>query len=129
MEFVSEKEFDFGVIKYTSDSIFVAKIKDEAEMDLDALKLLQAHLTEVAGNNKFGMVTEFEGSFHSTPESREYLSKHGHPNRIAICFVSSALPVRLVFNFFLKINKPDVPTRLFANLGDAYEWLLSQKGN
>ncbi len=34
---------------------------------------------------------------------------------------------KVVVNFFIKINKPETPTRIFTNYEEAYGWLLSLK--
>jgi hypothetical protein len=41
--------------------------------------------------------------------------------------VGYALPIKIIANFFMKINKPNYPTKLFKNEENAIKWLNSFK--
>jgi hypothetical protein len=59
-----------------------------------------------------------------TRDAREYFSTRGRDTKINSMAVLIKSPIsRVVGNFFLGINKPAVPTRLFDNEADALEWL------
>ncbi|MFI5151009.1 MAG: hypothetical protein ACHQRM_14835 [Bacteroidia bacterium] len=66
---------------------------------------------------------------HTAPdhEAREYSTTGDRAyNRRADAFVIHSLSQRLVANFYLKVNKPKVPTHFFSEEKDAVEWLLKQ---
>lgn len=46
--------------------------------------------------------------------------------KYAAMIVNSGIP-RVVGNFFLKLNKPPFPTRLFTDFDKAKQWLLNQE--
>jgi hypothetical protein len=54
---------------------------------------------------------EFAASVESTKHSA------------AEAFVINSLGHRIIANFYLKVNKPGVPTRFFSDVADAVKWL------
>jgi hypothetical protein len=49
--------------------------------------------------------------------------KENKDSRSADAFVIYSLPQKLVGNFYLKVNKPPVPTRFFKTPEEAIRWL------
>jgi hypothetical protein len=63
---------------------------------------------------------------HTNPDkdAREYAClKENTSFRSADALVISSLSQRIVANFYLKVNKPPVPTRFFLTESDALKWL------
>lgn len=63
---------------------------------------------------------------HSTAdkEGRAFsVSEKGSRFRNADAFVITSLAQKIVANFYLKIEKPSVPTRFFTKEEEAVEWL------
>ena len=57
-------------------------------------------------------------------EAREYsVSARGIQYSIAEAFVFSSLAHKIVANFYIRINKPPVPTKFFTAAEDATIWL------
>lgn len=57
-------------------------------------------------------------------EAREFgSSEAGLKFSKAEAFVINSFPHKLLANFYLKVNKPQVPTRFFENKQDAINWL------
>lgn len=54
-------------------------------------------------------------------------SKEGALYKLADAFVISSLAQKIIANFYMKVNKPYVPTRFFSNEEDAVNWLKEQK--
>ena len=59
----------------------------------------------------------------ATKEAREYSSSNIPEGRIAEAILIKSLPVRLMANFYININKPKVATKLFDNETEAIIWL------
>jgi len=51
-------------------------------------------------------------------------SKSGSKYKIADAFIIHTLSQKIIANFYLKIQKPVVPTKFFSNSMDAEKWLL-----
>lgn len=45
----------------------------------------------------------------------------------AFAILASDLPMRLVGNFFIHFHKPEQPTKIFTDEGEARIWLLGQR--
>ena len=59
-------------------------------------------------------------------EAREYsVSPRGIQYSTAEAFVFSSLAHKIIANFYIKINKPPVPTKFFTTEIEATKWLLN----
>lgn len=57
-------------------------------------------------------------------KGREFMASHfASQYSIAEAFVIHSLGQKILANFYLKINKPKVPTKVFTNVFLAEEWL------
>ena len=55
---------------------------------------------------------------------KELSKNKNNPYSIADGFVLSSIAQKILANFYLKINKPERPTRFFNNEEQAKEWIL-----
>jgi len=62
----------------------------------------------------------------ATEEARVYAAKNVPEGRLAEAVIIRSLSVRILGNFFLRFNKPGVPTRLFDDYDEAVHWLRAQ---
>ena len=59
-----------------------------------------------------------------TPEARSYMAGEGRTYfTMADAFLIRSLPQRLIGNFYLRFDRPPVPTRLFTDEQAALKWL------
>lgn len=59
-------------------------------------------------------------------EAREYMASSACEQHFkAKAFVLRSLSQRILANFYIKINRPSVPTRFFSNKVEAISWLKS----
>jgi len=59
-----------------------------------------------------------------TRDARNYFSMNGRETKLNSMAIVIKSPLsRVIGNFFLGMNKPAVPTRLFDDENDAIEWL------
>ena len=60
-----------------------------------------------------------------TPQAREYMSSAAKMVQIrkASAIVTNSLANKLIANFYIRVNKPLNPTRVFNNESDAVHWL------
>jgi hypothetical protein len=62
-------------------------------------------------------------SEHSEEVKAFYANKDRAKNISAMAILIDSLPTRLVGNFFIKINKPHFPTKLFTAEVEAIKWI------
>ena len=59
-----------------------------------------------------------------TLEARKYFGNEGSTDRASVVAIYSGSPVgRVIGNFFLKINKPPIPMKIFSSKDKAIEWM------
>jgi hypothetical protein len=83
---------------------------------------------KISGNKRILML--IISSTHSlvNAEAREYMASHESTKySLAEAYVVKSTAQKILVNFYLKFNKPTVPTRFFSDPKKAEQWLLSFK--
>ena len=126
------KTKDYPLAKLEFDeqkNILFYRVKQDQVVDVAEIKEMLVYVQEFMGPVRHYAVIDFGGNLSSSTEARqvyadaEYLQKW----RIADAFLVKSLPVRLIANFFIKVTKPKVNTRLFVDEPTAINWLESLK--
>ena len=120
-------ELDKAFIELLAPNIILVTTKENAILeveDVDEIKKVNVELTK---GFKYGVIS-LAGNFSSVSEkTRKHLASKGiEKNRIATAFIINSLSHRLLLRFFIKINKPSVPTKAFLTLKDARKWMEKQ---
>lgn len=106
------------------DGIARTVVKDEAEVDLkEALENSQAVISLYKGK-KFPLLVDSRKIKFITKEARDHFSIRNRET-VVTCFailIDSPLS-RVIGNFFMGLNKPSVPARLFTSEAQALNWL------
>lgn len=124
------KEYRLATLQFDEQkNILFYRVKQDQVVDVAEIKEMLVYVQEFMGPVRHYAVIDFGGSLSSSTEARqvyadaEYLQKW----RIADAFLVKSLPVRLIANFFIKVTKPKVNTRLFVDEAAAVNWLESLK--
>jgi hypothetical protein len=81
----------------------------------------------VATGRRYRIIIDLTRIRSMNRESRAvYGGRRGAQAYSAIAILASSQLGRAIGNFFLGLNKPPVPTRLFSSLGEARAWLQQQ---
>ncbi|MCC6252846.1 MAG: hypothetical protein IT238_10325 [Bacteroidia bacterium] len=95
--------------------------------DLEDVKLVVERLSQFRVNNTpILLLAVYAEDNTFSPEATKYISS-AENNKIvkAEALVITGLATRIIGNFYLKINKPKRPSKLFTSRLAAIEWLLS----
>lgn len=107
-----------------SDCIFKLKPKVGIELDVDDGHEMRKYFLELSKGNKFAVLTDATNFFSTSSELRNLLaSKEFTALRFATAIVTQSMASKIIGNFFIKVNKPATPTKLFSNEEQALEWL------
>lgn len=69
-------------------------------------------------------IVDFSNVKHITKEAREYFTQdRASENLTAIAAVINSPVGKIMVNFFLNINKPPYPVKIFTDYDKAYEWI------
>ncbi|MCP5500297.1 MAG: hypothetical protein H7A25_10370 [Leptospiraceae bacterium] len=93
----------------------------------DAIENMEATF-KLVPDRKLLLLVDLSGLKSQTAEARTYYSSDEEINKkvIAVAICSNTRIGNLISNFYLKINKPIIPFRLFSNETKAIDWLLKQ---
>ncbi|HRD39919.1 MAG TPA: hypothetical protein PLC65_14920, partial [Bacteroidia bacterium] len=96
------------------------QVVEEAE-----IKEMLGYVEEFVGYKNHYAVVDFGGNLTSSPEARGLYETSDYINtyRLADAFLVRSLAVRIVANFFIKVTKPKVNTKLFTDEKEAVKWL------
>ena len=114
---------------YLEDDIMIMRAKSFSTFNLEVTKEIVVLRKELQQGISMPMLVDTRLMFQGTNESREYGSTKEGMNLIsALAILSGAsLSARLTGNFFIQINKPQIPTKLFKKEKNAIKWLNTFK--
>ena len=117
-------ELKKSTVSLLDEGVLHVHIKDGSEMELsDAILAVEAE-GKVGGGKKYPVLIDC-GEFASVDKEARVFSASPESNiytiASAIAFVS--LGHKLLANFYIKHNKPSVPTQMFKTKEEAIEWL------
>lgn len=96
---------------------------DVREVDLEVAKILVANLVELAGGVRRPLLCDLRRVKTMHREARAYFSGPATEGWSATALVIDSPLTRAIANFFMGLNKPRVPTRMFGSHHDAEPWL------
>jgi hypothetical protein len=124
---ITKELTEFTLVYDENENILYSRIKPNVFFDLELSQKLLTAVEEFIGLKKHKALIEM-GEFNSSSDNarkfyaeNEYVKKY----RIADAFVLKSLSVRLIINFFIKFNKPFIPTKAFSDIDKAKAWLNS----
>lgn len=124
------KEYRLATLEYDAEkNILFYRVKQDITIDIAEIKEMIEYVKEFMGEKKHLALIDFGSSVGSTTEGRRvyaeeiYLTKY----RIADAFLVNSLSMRLIANFFIKVTKPKIATRLFTSEIEAVKWLENAK--
>ncbi len=120
---------DFGVcsLQVLKGNIVRIVLKKEQEIGADVARAMFEYLQKI-NLRAFKTMVITEEDVVILPSAREWMSDPARVSRSsADAFVVDSLPKRLIINFYIKHNKPSVPSRTFSSEEKALTWLRSQE--
>lgn len=105
------------------ENIIFSEVLIDTEM---VLKLKKENML-ISGEKPYCVLVNVGEHSEATNEARELVASAEFVQiTIAKAIMINSLPHRLMGNFYLKINKPKIKTRLFTDRAQAIEWLRSE---
>ncbi len=124
-DIVTEKDFENIRMVLYKNSIMNVIFKDNRLITLEDVKEVNDWVASL-GSQKY--LNLMEGAYNTDIDSivREFsASEKENKYTIADALVISTSAHKLITDFYVKVNKPYKPTRIFTNREEAIEWLLS----
>jgi len=125
-EIVSEIKLIHSLIALRSDGIIELHTSSEHVYEIeDVIENVEA-FGKLTGYKKVPVLI-VGGAFTSlSKDAREFMATE-ESLKYSLCeaFLLSSLPQKILINFYIKINKPLVPTAIFSDKEKALNWLKS----
>lgn len=107
-----------------SDHIIKIEFKEVEELKLDHVIDIFNSLRTLAPVKKCLILISLSDYINPSVEVREFwAAKERNEISLAEAILINNLPMTLIVNFYLNINKPQRPTKIFKNEKDAIDWL------
>lgn len=112
-------------ISYNKEKrIVFVKIKDNAEIELDDVVQNAKATKMLTDNDKYMVIVDANANLSVTKEARSYSAQKNDTDcRVAEAYIVTSVANKIIGNFYIKFNKPSVPTKLFSTKELAIEWL------
>ncbi|MCB0396172.1 MAG: hypothetical protein KDD36_05940 [Flavobacteriales bacterium] len=121
----SEIKIRSGTVSLLPNGIILAQTGDNLILEMGDVREFTEAMATIAGDQKLPVLTIPGINTTAGPDVREYSSsEEGCRNVLARAIITGSFAQELLANFFIRFNKPVVPTRLFHNRAQAEKWLL-----
>lgn len=115
---------DVSTISLQEDGIIRMDMHPVEEITVNDQKAIMDVIHEIGGGRSFCNLVVFKQYVNVDEEARQFsASPEGNIYTIADAFVINSVALKLVGNFYMQVNKPVKPTRIFTNEKDAIAWL------
>ena len=116
-------EINVGTLS-VSEGIIRLQLNDRADVEVHDIEEIHKANQKLCEGSKYSLLVIIGKYSTVSPEARELsANKELSKNRISLAFVSNSLADKLLVNFFIKFNRPNTPTKLFTDEGEAIRWL------
>lgn len=107
------------------DGIVEIDVRENADIGVEECRELTKTYEDLLENKKYPLLHVVGDYVTMTKEAREYAStEEGLRYSKVEAFVINSLPHKILANFYMKIQKPSVPTKFFSTKQEAVAWLL-----
>lgn len=106
------------------DGICRTKTKPQAEITLKEAMENSLAVSSFYKDKKFPLLVDARNVKTMAKEARKHFSTNGRETKITSMAIMVTSPLsRVIGNFFMGMNKPLVPARLFDDEDEAVDWL------
>ncbi len=127
-EFIDSREIKGAVKIFLRRDGIVEQEWGESNIEIDGEKIMMAKdlLGEMVGRKRVRIFVTTQDFSNMTPEGRKVAAtKEANEYTIAVAVLIDSLAKKLLFNFFLSMNKHILPIKGFTNKEEGIEWLKS----
>lgn len=115
---------EHSLIQLRSDGILQVEFAENTVLDVEECDELITNYSSILGDEKVPILHIFGKFTEATKGAREFsASPRGLKHSLVEAYVLSSLPHRILLNFYIKFNKPAVPTKYFGTKQEAVAWL------
>lgn len=107
-----------------ADGIMYIRISSEKEESVELVKEMVQKMGEMVEYKQVPLLARHEDFALPGKANRDYWAKkESCPYSKADAFMVGSTGFRLIANFYLRVNKPERPTKMFVDEKEAIKWL------
>lgn len=112
---------------YIRDGIFYMRYKPIKLLSIEIAKPLVVERLKFKKGVSYPSLFDITQVKSSTKEARDFLAREGNKLVTASAILTKSPMLRMMANFFIKVNKPLNPTQMFTDEEAAIQWLQQFK--
>ncbi|MCB0400660.1 MAG: hypothetical protein KDD41_01110 [Flavobacteriales bacterium] len=117
-------ELGHSTVELREDGIVEIHFKEKMVIGLDEAREITQCYDGLLEKRKYPLLHVAGNYVQATEEARAYgASEEGLRYSLAEAYVIRSLAQKIIANFYMKVNRPSVPTRFFGTKQDAEVWL------
>ena len=117
-------------IELLAPNIVLVTPNDNCTLEIEDIKKIKETNIQLTKGEKYGVISYTGNNSIVSADARNYLStKAIEKNKLAAAYVITQLPQRILLNFFIRFNKPSVPTKSFSEKQAALKWVKKLLAN
>ena len=123
---IAEKDIGSTIFRLYENKIYHVIVKKNEKVTMEFVQKGYDFLDE-HGGGPFYNIYEFHSFSDVDPEVREWAASPTNNNYTEIdAIVISNFPQKILADFYVRINKPVKPRRIFNSLEKAFDWVHSE---
>lgn len=117
-------KYSVNVVDIGKNTYLRINVLGNEEISVDDVILIAEMCREIGGGEVLPLLINADEYTLPSAEARKFIAqKDSNPYAKAEAYVVKDLSQKIVGNFYLKVDKPARPTKIFSNEQEALEWL------
>ena len=108
---------------HIDDNVLHFAYKPNIDLNLAAAQKIVADRLKMQGERPLPVIVYVNKVKGSEKSARDYLAKEGSERVLAVAVVVKSPALKIATDFYLMVNRPLVPTKVFRNKEDALAYL------
>lgn len=113
-------------LELLDDNVIYLVLDKMCKIGLIEAKVLREEVLIIANEKPFRTIVDFRGVTGVTnQEARQFMSLNENFKNLKLCdaFITESYSTSMLIGFYLKIFKPNVPTKSFSTFDEAFSWV------
>jgi hypothetical protein len=120
---IRTRDLESTFIEYKDNIVFL-RLKEDADFTLSSTKEQHQAQDELTQQDSYAVLVDARNHVTISKESREFMANYNNPRRKATAILTNKNAAMLIMaNFYMNVNKPRIPTKLFNHESEAVQWL------
>jgi hypothetical protein len=112
------------IISVCDDGILNVRVTNHPEETVERSKELVKAIGKLTNYKRMPMISWFDEFALPPKENRDFWSKKDScPYTSAEAFITNSIAMKIISNFYMRIEKPQRETKMFTSVEEARRWL------